>query len=83
MLVFDHGKLARRQPREMKRFRRWILEAETESVCEVAIVHEDYGSCCRLEAWDITASTIVNALKPRCNQIFLNLVGALPCNEPG
>ncbi|HTU22875.1 MAG TPA: hypothetical protein VMG10_32850 [Gemmataceae bacterium] len=78
MLVFDHGKLARRQPREMKRFRRWLLEAEEGSVSEVAIVHENNGSCCRLEAWEETASAILNALKPPVPQVFLNLVGMLP-----
>jgi len=77
MLVFDHGKLARRQPREMKRFRRWILEGEVGSVSEVMILHEEDGSCCRHEAWDKTASSIVNALKPSASQVFLNLVGML------
>jgi hypothetical protein len=47
MIVFDHLKLVRRRPCEMKRFRNWVLANRPGDLERVVVEHESNGSCCR------------------------------------
>ncbi len=74
MITFDHMKLVRRQPTEIKRFRDWVLGAQPGELAEVRVVHEHDGSCCRLEAWNTTARTLIEAMEPTITQVLVNLL---------
>jgi hypothetical protein len=74
MLTFDHMKLVRRQPTEVKRFRDWVLSAQPGEFCEVAVVHENDGRCCRKEPWNATARALIEAMKPTVTQVMVNLL---------
>jgi hypothetical protein len=63
MLTFDHTKLVNRQPREMKKLRRYLLGLQRGQVQEMTVAHEDDGACCGREAWPVTFLTITRALK--------------------
>jgi hypothetical protein len=75
MIQFDHLRLVKRQPTEVARFRRYLLSAMPGDLREVAVFHEDDGSCCRREQWHETASAIVLAVKPPTAPIMVNLYG--------
>jgi hypothetical protein len=64
MIIFDHMKLVNRQPREMKRFRKYLLERQAE-LEEIAIGHEADFSCCKREPYAITLQTITEVLKTK------------------
>ncbi len=73
MIYFDHQKLVNRQPRELKRFRRYLLSVTAGEMAEEAsICHEDDGSCCRREPWNVTATRIVLAVKPPTPIMMVN-----------
>jgi hypothetical protein len=73
MISFDHLKLARRQPTELARFRRWVLGARPGDLERVVIEHETNGSCCKREAWNTTVASIITALEPPTPQVLINL----------
>jgi hypothetical protein len=74
MLTFDHLKLVRRNPREMKRFRRWLMSMPAGQVAPgVNVVHEHDDSCCRVEPWNVTLVTIYRAVKPPTRMVAINL----------
>ncbi|HWG41339.1 MAG TPA: hypothetical protein VN688_01035 [Gemmataceae bacterium] len=73
MIQFDHLKLVRRQPTEMARFRRWLLEAQPGQYSELIILHERDGRCCRRESWAETSATIIEAVRPPTPQVLVNL----------
>jgi hypothetical protein len=77
MIRFDHERLVKRHPTEMRRFRSWILSAQPHELERVIIEHESNGSCCKREAWNTTASIIVEALQPAVPTVKLNM------NRPG
>jgi hypothetical protein len=74
MMTFDHLRLVRRQPTEVKRFRDWVLGAQPGDFNEVCVEHEHDGRCCRKEPWDTTARTLVEAMKPPMTQVMVNLL---------
>jgi hypothetical protein len=81
MIVFDHERLVRRHPTEMRRFRSWVLSAQPGDLERIVIEHESNGSCCRAEAWNSTAASIITALEPATPQVLINLndpTGATP-----
>jgi hypothetical protein len=73
MIEFDHLRLVRRQPTEVKRFRDLVLGAQQGEVGEVCVRHESNGRCCRTEAWNETARTLVEAMRPAVPQVMINL----------
>jgi hypothetical protein len=77
MTTFDHLKLVKRDPRELARFRRWVLSGEPGRLENVAVVHESDHKCCKRELWSQTAASIINALEPSIPQVLVNL------NQPG
>jgi hypothetical protein len=62
MISFDQLKLTRRDPRELKRWRSHLLGLQRSELHEAAIVHENDGSCCRLEPWPATLQTLTSAV---------------------
>jgi hypothetical protein len=73
MIRFDHLRLVRRHPAEMKRFRSWILSAQPGDLGRVIIEHEPNDSCCQREPWNETARVIVEALQPAVPTVMLNM----------
>lgn len=73
MLTFDHLKLIDGDLLEMKKFRKFLLEAELGTVRQTITLHEDDGSCCRRERWGDTWNRIVGALKPPIPTVPINL----------
>jgi hypothetical protein len=73
MLTFDHKRLVARHPTEVSRFRRWLLSASPGELTQVAVAHERNGSCCRREPWNVTAASIVLAVRAPTLSIMFNL----------
>jgi hypothetical protein len=73
MIHFDHMKLVRRAPAEVARFRRFILGVLPGEPERVIIEHETNGSCCKREAWNTTAASIITALEPPTPQVLINM----------
>jgi hypothetical protein len=73
MIVFDHEKLVKRKPTELARFRRWVLSGRPGELERVIVEHESNGSCCRKEAWNTTAASIITALEPPTPQVLINM----------
>lgn len=73
MITFDHPKLVRRQPREMKKFRRWLLGIQSGDIGEVLVLHDANGDCCRQEPWLTTVAEIAAALKPTTRLVMANM----------
>lgn len=63
MVKFDHFKLAKRDLRELKKYRSCLASISRGEVVEVAIEHESDGSCCMLEAWPDTLRRIVGSIQ--------------------
>jgi hypothetical protein len=61
-MFIDHMKLVGRQPREMKRLRRYLLGLQEGEEDPLEVEHEADDSCCRREAWPVTMQKIVEAL---------------------
>jgi hypothetical protein len=76
VIRFDHLKLVRRHPTELRRFRSWLLSARPGNLEQVVIEHEANNACCRKEAWNDTAASIITALEPPTPQLLINM------NEP-
>lgn len=74
MIQFDHGKLVARDPRELARFRRWVLSGQAGHLDHAGIVHENDGRCCHREPWNQTAASIITALKPDVPQVLVNFL---------
>jgi hypothetical protein len=66
-------RLVKRHPCELKRFRTWVLSGGPGSFERVVIEHEPNGSCCKREAWNDTAASIITALEPLTTQVLINL----------
>ena len=62
MILFDHMRLVKRHPTELRRFRSWLLSAVPGDLEQVVIEHEPNGNCCKRESWNQTAAAIVVAL---------------------
>jgi hypothetical protein len=73
MLTLDHARLVARQPRELKRLRRFLLEATAGSLTELAVEHKADDSCCRREPWNATLAAVVLSVKPPCPVVAVNL----------
>jgi hypothetical protein len=72
MVVFDHLKLARRDPVEVKRLRTFLMEGRVGVMREIGTAHEADGSCCRLEPWELTFSRIGDAVNPPAPVLLIN-----------
>jgi hypothetical protein len=70
MTEFDHQKLVQRDPREMARFRRWLLGGQARDVEAVDVVLDHDHRCCRREPWHLTAVRIIDALEPTVPQVL-------------
>jgi hypothetical protein len=79
MLTFDHLKLVQRNPRELKRFRRYLMGVQPgeAALTEVNVVHEHDDACCHAEPWDVTLATICQTVRPPARLAFLNLLTGL------
>ena len=73
MITFDHLRLVRRQPTEVARYRRLVLGAQPGKMSELAIEHENDGSCCRKEPWNVTAASITLAINAPTPMVLMNL----------
>jgi hypothetical protein len=75
VLTFDHMKLVRRDPQELKRFRQHLLGVQPGDarLQEFNVEHEHDDSCCRAEPWNVTLLTICLAVKPPAKLGFINL----------
>jgi hypothetical protein len=58
MSRFDHLKLVRRDLGEVARFSSWLRSATPGELCEVQVLHEHDGRCCRQEPWPTTYRTL-------------------------
>jgi hypothetical protein len=73
VLRFDHLLLAKRDPREVKRFRGYLVGLTAGKFTEIAVEHEDNGSCCRREPWNATVAAIVLAVNPPTRMVMVNV----------
>jgi hypothetical protein len=73
MITFDHWRLVKRNPRELRKFRSWVLSARPGEISRVRVAHEANGKCCRKEEWDTTARTIVEGLQPNVPTVMVNV----------
>ena len=73
MIYFDHLKLVRRELREVKKFRDWLLSAQVGEVQAVAVLHEHNNCCCRREKWRITARKLTEAIKPATPTVMIQV----------
>jgi hypothetical protein len=63
MVRFDHWKLARRDRREVRRFRGYLQGmGAIAGACELGILHDDDLRCCRRERWDRTLAAVLAGL---------------------
>jgi hypothetical protein len=82
-MTFDHLKLVGRQPREVKKFRRYLLGVPKGELQHLVIEHEHDNACCRREEWPRTLSTITRALGINVLHALLpDLGGALAGDPP-
>jgi hypothetical protein len=58
MIFLDHMKLVGRQPREIKRLRKLLLEQQAGEVRGFTVEHEVDDSCCKKEPWPVTMLTL-------------------------
>ena len=74
MLTLDHAKLVGRQPREMKRFRKYLLEiVPGVPPPALQVLHQPDYSCCHAERWNQTMAEIVLAVKTPARLLAWNL----------
>jgi hypothetical protein len=76
MFHFSHQKLADRHPRELSRFRRWLLGQSAGEAAAVCIDHAEDNACCQREAWAETLATIVAAIRPPHGGVWVRLPDA-------
>jgi hypothetical protein len=55
---FDHQRLVRRDPAEVKKLRAF-LGARRGTVSEMAVVHEHDNRCCKRESWPRTLAAVL------------------------
>jgi hypothetical protein len=72
MSEIDHLKLVRRDPAEMERFRRLLVEASAGMFTNTIIMHEANNSCCQRESWEETARLIVAAVNPPARIVMID-----------
>jgi hypothetical protein len=73
MLTFDHLRLVQRDPRELARYRRYLLGLQVGQLAHAAVAHENDCSCCQRESWSVTAATIALAVQAPTPTIMFNL----------
>jgi hypothetical protein len=64
MFVIDHDRLRRRDPRELRKLRRFLLGIRRGEVNHLKVMHEHDDRCCRKEPWPVTLSTLTRAMMP-------------------
>jgi hypothetical protein len=80
MLTFDHQKLVDRNPRELKRLRRFLLAIQPGDVlCDVFVLHERDDSCCKAEPWNATMLALFAAINPPARVALFDV----PTGRPG
>jgi hypothetical protein len=70
-LTLSHKKLIARNCREVKKLRRLLLGRMPRSVERIAVQHQIDWSCCAAENWDVTFTSILEALKLKARCITL------------
>jgi hypothetical protein len=73
MIAFDHLRLVNRDPRELARFRGYLLGLSAGDVQDVQVLHEADDSCCAREPWNLTAAALVLAVGPPTRIAMVNL----------
>jgi hypothetical protein len=70
-VLLDHQELVGRQPREIRRLRKLVLELAPGKLQNIAVEHEHDSSCCKKERWPVTLRTILAALKIKALYVTL------------
>ena len=63
MITFDHLKLVRRDPAELRRYRTMLVSVRRGTLLEAGIEHEHDNRCCNEEAWPETLKVMLSALE--------------------
>lgn len=69
MILFDHMKLIAGDPKEMKKFRTWLLGGQGDA----GVAHENDASCCIREGWSQTFNRVHKAISPPREVIPINI----------
>jgi hypothetical protein len=77
MLSLDHLKLVQRDPTEVKKFRKHLLEAVPGCFQESQVWHEADNSCCLLESWPETVKAIADALGKKTLSVDIDARGII------
>jgi hypothetical protein len=68
-------RLVKRDLKELKRFRDWLLSAQAGSIVSVRVSHYGNRRCCRRERWAVTARRLAEGIRPPTPTIMLNMGG--------
>ena len=73
MITFDHWRLVRRDLRELKKFRDWLMAAQPRIITGVVVTHLSNRRCCRKEKWRVTARQLTKAIGAPVPTRMINL----------